>query len=432
MRVFHVITRLIVGGAQENTIASVLGLRTRHGVDARLLSGPTSGPEGSLASQVQPPDLLTIVPHLHRAVHPFRDFRAYRELLAIFRQDPPDIVHTHSAKAGYLGRLATDRVHVPIVIHTLHGPSFGSFQGPLSNMAFRFAELNASRWTHHFVSVADALTQQYLAAGIGRPEQFTTIRSGFVLEPFLHAPNDLALRRQLGLVPDDFVVGKIARLFRLKGHDDAFAVAPDLVRAYPNLRFLFVGDGEWRGRFEQMARDLGLEKHFIFTGLVPPAEVPRYVGIMDALIHLSIREGLARALPQALAAGKPVVTYDCDGAREVCLDGQTGFLISPGDRATLARRIGELAKQPALRQRLGAAGRELVRHQFSVEQMVDELHDLYVRLASRQKSEVRNPKSERNPKSKIQNQLPPATGFRFSDFGFPSDFGLRTSDFPLP
>ena len=380
MRVLHVITRLVVGGAQENTIASVLGLRARHGVDARLLSGPTTGPEGSLASLVQPPELLTLIPPLIRALHPLKDLLAYRQLLALFRQLRPELVHTHSGKAGILGRLAAARAGVPVVMHTLHGPSFGPFQGPLPNWLFRNAELYAARCTQHFVSVADAMTQQYLAAGIGRREQFTTLRSGFTLEPFLNAPNDPALRRKLGLAPDDFVVGKIARLFRLKGHDEVFAVAPALVRAHPNLRFLFVGDGEWRGRFEQMARGLGLEKHFVFTGLVPPAEVPRYVGVMDALVHLSLREGLPRALPQALAAGKPVVAYDCDGAREICLDGQTGFLISPGDHSLLAARLGELAEHPALRLRLGTTGRELVRRQFSVEGMVDALQALYLRL----------------------------------------------------
>ncbi len=431
MRVLHVITRLVVGGAQENTIASVHGLRARHGVDARLISGPTTGPEGSLAATVQPPELLTIAAYLCRAIRPLSDFLAYLELLTIFRRERPDIVHTHSAKAGYLGRLAAERAGVPLVIHGLHGPSFGPFQGPFRNWIFLTAELNAARRTHHFVSVADAMTQQYLAMGVGRPEQFTTIRSGFALEPFLNATNDPALRRQFGLTPEDFVVGKIARFFRLKGHDDVFAVAPDLIRAHPKLRFLFVGDGEWRGRFEQMARDLGLEKHFIFTGIVPPAEVPRYVGIMDALVHLSLREGLARALPQALAAGKPVVAYDCDGAREVCLDGRTGFLIAPGDRATLSARLSELAKQPALGQRFGAAGRKLVRCQFSVEQMVDELQELYVRLAGRQKSEIRNPKSERNQKSENRKAGADGSSFRISSFEFPSDFGFRISDFPL-
>src|SRR5208282_3662076 len=191
--------------------------------------------------------------------------------------------------------------------------------------------------------VADAMKAQYLAAGIGRPEQYSKIFSGFPLEPFLAAKNDPAIRARFGLQPGDFVVGKIARLFKLKGHDDLFAVAPELVRRNPKTKFLLVGDGEWRGRFENLARSLGLEKHFIFVGLVPPAEVPRYVGIMDALVHLSLREGLPRALPQALAAAKPVVAYDCDGAREICLENETGFLIQPGDLKNLTEKIIRLA-----------------------------------------------------------------------------------------
>ncbi len=186
----------------------------------------------------------------------------------------------------------------------------------------------------------------------------------------------------MGINPGDFVVGKIARLFKLKGHDDLFAVAPELVRQNPKIKFLLVGDGEWRGRFENLAKTLGLEKHFMFTGLVPPAEVPRYVGIMDALVHLSLREGLPRALPQALAAAKPVVAYDCDGAREVCLDGQTGFLVQPGDLPTLKNRLLRLASNAELPEKLGRSGQDFVRKNFAVEKMVDAIYNLYLKLAA--------------------------------------------------
>lgn len=380
MRVLHVITRLVVGGAQENTIATVLGLRAR-GVDVRLLSGPTVGPEGSLEPVIAKAGLLTLVPTLIRAVHPAADWRAYGDLRRLFQQDRPDLVHTHSGKAGILGRLAAARAGVPLIVHSLHGPSFGSFQGRLPNLVFTAAERRAGRVTTHFVSVADAMTRQYLGAGIGGPEQYTTIRSGFELEPFLQACDDPALRRELGLAPDDFVVGKIARLFRLKGHDDLFAAAVKLCRLLPRLRFLLVGDGEWRGRFERLARGPGLRGRFVFTGLVPPSAVPRYVGIMDALVHLSLREGLPRSLPQAMAAGKPVLAYDCDGAREVCREGETGFLLRPGDIAGLARRLRELVARPELAAELGARGRALVRDQFPVERMVSDIHALYLRLA---------------------------------------------------
>jgi len=311
-----------------------------------------------------------------------KDFLALRDLEKIFRRTKPEIVHTHSGKAGILGRSAAARAGVPIIIHTIHGPSFGAFQGALANYVFRSAERRAARHTSHFVTVADAMTEQYLAAGIGRREQFTKILSGFPLEPFLSAKNDPKLRARHGLAPDDIVIGKIARLFKLKGHDDLFAIAPELVKQNPRIKFLLVGDGEWRGRFEQMAAAVGLQKHFVFTGLVPPEQVPQFVGIMDLLVHLSTREGLPRALPQALAAARPVIAYDCDGAREVCFDSQTGFLIRPGDLKKLTDKLLCLAGDPALRNQFGTRGQKFVSDHFGVERMVDSLYALYQKLAA--------------------------------------------------
>jgi glycosyltransferase involved in cell wall biosynthesis len=385
MRVTHVITRLIVGGAQENTVATVLGLRQRPGVETALIAGPSTGPEGSMETAFAScPQMLSIVPSLVRPVHPLRDAAALLALTRVFRLTRPDIVHTHSGKAGVLGRWAAHRAGVPIVVHTIHGPSFGPFQGAPANTIFRGAERFAAKFTTHFVSVADAMTRQYLAAGIGRPDQYTRIFSGFPIQPFLDAENDPAFRARLGLAPGDFVIGMISRLFQLKGHDDLLDIAPNLVRQCPRAKFLFVGDGAWRERLENRARTLGLEKHFVFAGLVAPAEVPRYVGVMDALAHLSRREGLPRALPQALAAARPVTAYDCDGAGEVCIDNETGFLVPPGDRETLARRLLQLAGDPALRRRLGTHGREFVRPRFSIDNMLNELQALYLQLSARE------------------------------------------------
>ncbi len=381
MRVIHVITRLIVGGAQENTIASVVGLRDTYGVETSLITGASFGPEGSLESSLSgDPGFVTVVPELVRAISPWHDILALRHLAKSFRDRKPDIVHTHSGKAGILGRLAAARARVPIIVHTIHGPSFGTFQGAIPNMVFRHAERRAGRVTTHFVAVADAMTELYLAAGIGKREQYTKILSGFNLKPFLSAVNAPRQRRKLGFNADDFVIGKIARLFKLKGHDDLFAVAPDLLREYPKTKFLLVGDGPWRERFENQARALGLERHFVFTGLVKPSEVPALVGVMDALVHLSRREGLPRALPQALAAGRPVVAYNCDGAREVCVDNETGFLLPPGDLSGLKNRLLRLARDPALRERLGGRGRQFVEPLFDQERMVGQLYQLYQRL----------------------------------------------------
>lgn len=381
MRVAHVITRLIVGGAQENTIATVLGLRSKPGCDVFLISGPTTGAEGSMEPAVLKAGVnLQLVPELVRPVHPLKDFIALRKLTALFRAQKLNVVHTHSGKAGVLGRLAARRAGVPVIIHTIHGPSFGAFQGALANWIFTRAERRAAKATTHFISVADAMTQQYLAAGIATPDRYTTIRSGFDIGPYLRAENDPALRAQFGFTPDDIIIGKIARLFELKGHDDLLDVAPALVRNEPRLKFLFLGDGPWRERLEQRVRELKLSGHVHFAGLVPPSEVARHIGIMDMLVHLSRREGLPRALPQALAAGKPVIAFDADGAREVCLTGKTGYLVRVGDNQELAQAIRQLASNPELRRKLGGAGQALVREQFPTQRMVDSIHELYQRL----------------------------------------------------
>ena len=383
MRVIHVITRLIIGGAQENTIASVLGLQKKDGFEVGLISGAEVGPEGSLQPVfVASPGTLTFLDDLVRRIDPWKDVLAWHRLTRLFRAQRPDIVHTHSGKAGVLGRLAAKRAHVPVIVHTIHGPSFGPFQGALANGIFLAAERRAGKVTTHFVTVADAMTRQYLAAGIGQPRQYTKIFSGFPLEPFLSATNDPSLRARWNIAPDDLIIGMIARLFRLKGHDDLLETAPDLLRVYPRAKFLLVGDGIWRERLQNRAKAMNLENNFIFTGLVSPSEIPGLVGIMDIVVHLSRREGLPRALPQALAAGRPVVAYDCDGAGEVCLDNETGFLVNPGDIPTLIQRLTLLAGDAALRERLALRGRQFVRERFGVEQMVDQLHALYLKLAA--------------------------------------------------
>jgi len=383
MRVTHIITRLVVGGAQENTVASVLGLRQKPGVEVHLLSGPTTGPEGSLESEFAgTPEIFTRVLELVRPIHPLKDWLALRRLEKILREQKPDIVHTHSGKAGILGRLAARRAGVPVIIHHIHGPSFGPFQGPPANWIFTAAERYAVGVTTHFVCSAQAMTRLYLAAGIGRPEMFTRIFSGFPVEPFANAANDPALRSQLGLAPDAFVIGKIARLAPLKGHEDLFAAFQKLLPPFPRARLLLVGDGRLRTQLEARARTLGLADKAVFTGLVPPGEVPRYVGIMDCLAHLSAREALSRALPQALAAGKPVVSYDFDGADEICLDGETGFLVRTGDTVAVTQRLLQLANDAPLREQLGRRGRQFVRENFAVEKMVDAIYNLYLKLAA--------------------------------------------------
>ena len=264
MRITHVITRLVVGGAQENTIASVLGLRQKPGLELHLVSGPTRGAEGSLEPAVaEIPGLLTIVPELVRPVHPWKDWIALQRLTRLFQKTRPDIVHTHSGKAGILGRLAARRAHVPIIIHHIHGPSFGSFQGALANFVFTAAERHAAKVTDHFFCSATAMTNLYLAAGIGKPEMYTRVFSGFDVKAFPNPPSAARLRADLGIAPTDFVIGKISRLAPLKGHTDLLQAAKAMLGKVPNLKILFVGDGSLRSRIEtQVQTSVWSASHF--------------------------------------------------------------------------------------------------------------------------------------------------------------------------
>lgn len=389
MRVAHIITRMIVGGAQENTLFNCRDLIELHGDDVLLITGPSLGPEGDLLQQQSGTDGVVNVPvreipTLCRAIDSWRDQQSYFAIRRVLRDYQPDVVHTHSAKAGMLGRLAAWSLKVPAIVHTVHGAPFYPFQPWLTRTFYRACEKYAAARCHALISVADAMTDQLVTAGVAPREKFTTISSGMDVEPFLHANEHRArVRRELGFSEDDIVVGKIARLFELKGHDDVIAAAAKVVAANSRVKFLFIGDGSLRQELERQIIAAKLQRYFVFTGLVPPATIPQYVGAMDLLVHASLREGLARALPQALIAGKPVVSYDIDGAREVTLPERTGFLIPPRDVSALAQAIITLAGDAELRSRLGSEGQRLFADQFRHQTMTRKIRDLYWRVLTR-------------------------------------------------
>jgi glycosyltransferase involved in cell wall biosynthesis len=186
-------------------------------------------------------------------VAPRHDFLAFLHLSQRFRNTRPDIVHTHSGKAGILGRLAARHAGVPLIIHHIHGPSFGPFQGSIANFVFKNVERYAARSTDHFFCSANAMSRIYLDAGIGHPGMFTRVLSGFRVEPFLESANDFELRGKLGLAAGDFVIGKIGRLAPLKGHEDLFLAIQALLPELPGARLLLIGDGPMRKDLEARA-----------------------------------------------------------------------------------------------------------------------------------------------------------------------------------
>ncbi len=386
MRIAHIITRMIVGGAQENTLFNCQDLITHYGDDVLLITGPSLGPEGALLQQGRGVEVpLEVVPSLRRAIHPLDDTKAYFALKRALKRYRPDVVHTHSAKGGFLGRLAAWSLKVPAVIHTVHGAPFHPYQSFAARRLFRDCERYAAHRCHHMISVADAMTDLMVSAGVAPQEKFTTIYSGMDVEPLLAANSHRdRVRQELGYGPDDVVIGKIARLFALKGHDDVIEAARQVVDRQPNARFLFIGDGVLRSSLEQQIASAGLQQHFKFTGLVPPSRIPELLGGIDLLVHASLREGLARALPQALIAGKPVVSYDVDGAREVAITGETGYLVPPRDVQGLAEGITQLVADAELRRRFGQAGRERFSDQFRHETMTRRIRELYERVLAGQ------------------------------------------------
>jgi glycosyltransferase involved in cell wall biosynthesis len=383
MKIVHIITRLIVGGAQENTLLTVEGLHHHHGDDVTLITGPAEGPEGDLFDRAERLGLtVELMPELVRAVRPATDLKAYRRLRQAIRRLKPEVVHTHSSKAGIVGRAAAWDEKVPAIVHTIHGLPFGPSESPLRNRFYVALERWAARRCHAIVSVCDAMTEQALAAGVGRPGLFRTVYSGMDVEAFLNPPRPRAIvRAELGLADSDIAFGTVARLFERKGHDDILAAAPEVLKADPRVRFVFIGDGILRDTLIAQTERLGLRQAFHFVGLVPPARIPELLGAMDAVVHPSLREGLARVLPQSLLAGRPVISYDVDGAREVVLP-ETGVLLAPRDIPGLTAAILRLAVDPELRRAMGQEGRRRFADQFRHETMTRQLRSLYLELLS--------------------------------------------------
>jgi glycosyltransferase involved in cell wall biosynthesis len=384
MRVVHIITRLILGGAQENTLLTVEDQHHLHGDQVTLVTGPAIGPEGSLIERAKTRGLdVRIIPELRRSIHPWRDWSSYRQFVNLLRALRPHVVHTHSGKAGLLGRAAAFKLGIPCV-HTIHGPSFHAYQSRMAHEVFRAAEKWAARRCDRLVSVCDAMTDQYVAAGVAPRDKFVTVYSGMEVEPFLNPPRPReVLRRELGFEPQHVVVGKVARMFHLKGHADVIEAAKVVVAAQPNVRYLFVGDGILRHELLGQIAAAGLSSHFVFAGLASSDRVPELIGATDIVVHASLREGLARVLPQGLISGKPVVSYDVDGAREVVIPGETGFLIPPRSVGELAQALIALAADPRMREQFGQTGRSRFTDQFRHEKMTRRLREIYQSLIDR-------------------------------------------------
>lgn len=347
------------------------------------MSGPTEGPEGSLAGRARSgPYHFEEIPDLVRQVNPLRDFAALRSLRRKFELLRPDVVHTHSSKAGVLGRIAADLAGVPLIVHTIHGMSFNRTQSDLTRSLYAAAERHCARRCHRIVSVADAMTRQALAAGVGHPGQYHTIRSGMVTADFDPGKHDgRELRRQWRVSDSDVLVGTVARLFVNKGYEQLIPIMSLAAERSSQLKFVWVGDGAQREMYEAELSRRGLRDRVIITGLLPPSEMPRLFSSIDLLAHTSQWEGLPRAVVQAMLMEKPAISFDIDGGPEVVIPGETGELVQLGDLEGFADAIERLTAEEALRKRYGVTGRARCLAEFDHRVMVERLEALYGELA---------------------------------------------------
>jgi len=390
LRIVHIITRLILGGAQENTLITCKLLAER-GHEVTLITGPAIGPEGQLFDQTKGQKYRTIVvDEMRRAIDPVKDYASYGKIKNLLRELKPDIVHTHSAKAGIVGRFAAWSLkgqwarNRPAIVHSIHGLSFHPYQNPWANRLYVAIEKATARRTDYFISVADAMTEQNKAEGIGVDKPYVTAYSAIEEEQFLTPiPQDKVqeFRRKHDIPHDAVVLVTIARLFMLKGHDYIIESARELSKRFGNLIWLFVGNGNLADEYKEQIHNLGLTDRFRFTGLIPPDQVPLAIQASDVLVHCSLREGLARTLPQAMLCGRPAISFDVDGAREV-VNETTGRLIEAKDVPQLIEACAELIEDKALRERLGQTGRQSVRHKFAPDTMVDTIERVYCSLCT--------------------------------------------------
>ena len=402
-RVLHLITRLIVGGAQENTLLSVEGLDRLPDFEVTLASGTDFGPEGDLLGRARRTTDLVVIPELARSVSPWSDLVALVKIYRLVKAGRYHIVHTHSSKAGVLGRVAAKAAGTPVVVHTLHGLVFHDYQPRWLNLVLRLIKRAMAHLTDHYISVSRIIAEKAIGAGIGTPERFSTVYSGMELDWYLHArPDPVAVRAALGIPPHALVVGKIARLFELKGHDQLFDAIPAVVERFPEVRFLLIGDGILYEHLRQRARNEGFERNLVFAGLIERERIPEMISAMDLLVHTSLREGIARALPQAMAMGKACISFELDGAPEVVIPGETGELVRAGDTEGLSAAMCRLLADPELRQRLGEGGRRLVDPMYRAETMVGEIADIYRGLLVERADRVRRLDAAKAPPARLR------------------------------
>lgn len=383
IRVTHILTRPELGGAQANTLYTVGHLDRQRFAPALVTS-----PEGPLAAEMASlqDTQVTFVPELVVPIRPLTDWEAMARLVDILRQSRPHIVHTHSSKAGLLGRVAARRAGVPVVIHSVHGFPFHDWMPAARRTFYRVLERGAARLTDQFICVARSDIRKGVAARIFTEEKVQLIRSGIPLQPFRQAEGlGVAVREELGIPATAPLVAMVACLKPQKNPLAFVEMASRVLRQVPEAWFLLVGDGELRAQVTAAQERLGLGERLRLAGW--RRDIPAVMDALDVLVLTSLHEGLPRVVPEAMARGRAVVATAVDGTPEVITDGETGCLVAPGDIDGMARQVTWLLEDSRRAKRLGDAASQRV-DEFDIDDMVRRQEQLYDDLMARHTGEA--------------------------------------------
>jgi len=378
-RVLHIITRLISGGADENTLHTVRKMDPKkYSVD--LAVGGDS--DDNFLNNGAPYNLI-LLNDLKRNVHPWRDIKTLFRIYKLIKKNRYDIVHTHTAKAGVLGRIAAFMARTPVIIHTLHGITFHRLlKGPARWLYISLEKL-CSYFTDIFITVGEDLKQKYIEQKISKPEKYVTIYSGFELLDFKKngnvEPEEIKHERsKLGISDNDIVLGTVSRLEPRKGHVYLFDALTKVIKRNPNIKLLVAGNGAYETKLKTMAKEKNIAGHVIFLGY--QENIARVMRLIDIFTLTSLWEGLPRVLVQAALMELPIVTFDVEGAWEVVKENKHGFIVPTCDVDLFAERVNFFIENPETAKEMGKYGRNVVTNDWDADVMVRKITAVYENL----------------------------------------------------
>lgn len=383
-KILRIIARLNIGGPALHCIILNSELDPERYV-SRLITGKESPAEGNMYELAREKGVEPVViDALGREIFLKDDLRALVLLIRLIHREKPDIIHTHTAKAGFLGRMAAKLTGVPIIIHTFHGHVFHSYFGFFRTGFFLWLERLLAKLTDVIITVGEQQRREIISYRIAEPEKIISVPLGLNLSPFIETRTDpRELGSELGIDPNTLLVGIVARLVPIKNHDCFLRAARLVLESYDNVRFLIIGDGELRGELERKARDLRIESRVVFMGFQHNLQ-KIYAGL-DVVTLSSYNEGLPVALIEAMSAGKPVISTDVGGVRDLILDGLNGLLVPSNDHQALAEAILYLLRRPERRRMMGDAGRDKAYPGFDKTRLVRDIDRLYQILLNGEK-----------------------------------------------